>query len=216
MIKVISFDGHGTLFRESSDHYQRIADFLDGPDCDRVRDVVYQMYSKLWYQYPLEASDDSICSFWLHVYREVGKQLRVSDFVVRAQWIYQATQSPSMWSPDKRGWFLYQQLSKQYPEIQFVYCLEWESTIRQIFRTYRFPEHEMFISSEQHVSKMSKFFWTSVLLRLNVTSKEIVHIGDSKQLDIISPQKSGISAFNISDHDAYYNIKTLIEQRSVD
>lgn len=72
--------------------------------------------------------------------------------------------------------------------------------IEKILKKCNISYDYLFLSNEERCSKYTGELYKNILKKLNITSKQIIHIGDSKRADFINPRRFGIKSILIPKH----------------
>ncbi len=72
--------------------------------------------------------------------------------------------------------------------------------IEKILKKCNISYDYLFLSNEEKCSKYTGELYKNILKKLNITSNQIIHIGDSKRADFINPRRFGIKSILIPKH----------------
>ncbi len=212
MIKVISFDAHGTLFQESPEFFQKIAHILSLPEgkIDELKDtyslLLNSMYEQLYYKE--KVTNTLIESFWNTFYDafcramnrdwELGSKVRDYTMTVKA------------WITLSENVVLLKKCREEFDCIVII-SSEWDMSLYNILNSLHIYADKVYCSAVVGYAKRSALFWESIFARENIIPKEMIHVGNSEMEDIKIPSILGVTTFNIAEKNLFDKIRNCKE-----
>ena len=83
--------------------------------------------------------------------------------------------------------------------------------IEKILKKCNISYDYLFLSNEERCNKYSGKLYMTILVKLNINQKQIIHIGDSKRADFLNPKKYGIKSILIPKYIS--NLKYFDENK---
>ena len=207
MKKVVSFDGHGTLFEEAPDHYRKIAQILNTEE-SIVRAAYSRIVSHRLRGYPELVSDDIIQTFWLSVYQEIAGFATAFRQTNLGKMILDYAMTKEAWVPKLLGVRFLKYASKL--GFRCILCSEWDSWIAALLEHFGLNKlfDEMYITGLQGHAKWTPMFWSYVLSEEALSHpSRLLHVGNDPLTDEKIPRGLGIETFSIRASFMEFRVK---------